>query len=68
MVLGVAVVACAGHQGGRRPQVAGGAAGVGRAVVAWVIWSQTTTPATETRVSEKIFCKIFVSQKKYFST
>ena len=53
VMLGVAIVAGGGHQGGRRPQVAAGGARVGRAVVAWIFRTNTTTPATEARVSGK---------------
>ena len=61
-MLGVAIVAGGGHQGGRRPQVAAGGARVGRAVVARVFRSNTTTPATEARVSGKYLQYFF---KKY---
>ena len=55
VMLGVAIVAGGGHQGGRRPQVAAGGARVGRAVVTRVFRTNTTTPATEARVSGKYF-------------
>ena len=62
VMLGVAIVAGGGHQGGRRPQVAAGGARVGRAVVAWIFRTNTTTPATEARVSGKYLQYFF---KKY---
>ena len=58
-MLGVAIVAGGGHQGGRCPQVAAGGARVGRAVVSWIFRTNTTTPTTEARVSRKYFQYFF---------